>query len=86
MDNKIFVGGLSWDTTDEGLKEFFSQVGEVVEAKIITDRMTKRSKGFGFVTFAKEEEADKAITELDGKELDGRNIKVAKALPQRERA
>jgi RNA recognition motif-containing protein len=86
MDNTVFVGGLSWDTTEAGLKEFFGQVGEVVEAKIITDRLTKRSKGFGFVTYAKDEDAAKSITELDGKELDGRNIKVAKALPQRERA
>ncbi len=81
MDNKLFVGSIAWATTEEALKEFFAQVGEVVEAKIIIDRQTGRSKGFGFVTMATEEGAQKAVAELNGKELDGREIKVSKALP-----
>jgi cold-inducible RNA-binding protein len=84
MSNKLFVGGISWDTKEEGLKEFFEQVGKVVEAKIITDRMTGRSKGFGFVTMETEEDAQKAIQELNGKELDGRSLTVNEARPQRE--
>jgi len=84
MENKLFIGGISWDTTEESLKEFFAQVGEVVEAKIIYDRVTGRSKGFGFVTMATAEGAEKAIAELDGKELDGRAIKVAEALPPKQ--
>ena len=81
MEKKLFVGSISWDTTDEGLKEFFSQVGTVEEAVIIRDRVSGRSKGFGFVTMSTEEEAQKAIEELDGKELDGRPIKVDVARP-----
>ncbi len=84
QNNKLFVGGISWNTTEDQLKEYFSQIGEVEEVKIITDRMTGRSKGFGFVTYKNEDDANKAIETLDGKELDGRNLKVAKARPQRE--
>lgn len=84
MKNKLFVGGISWDTTEEGLAEFFSQIGKVVEAKIITDRATGRSKGFGFVTMETEEDAQKAIAELNGKELDGRKLTINEARPQRE--
>lgn len=84
MDNKLFVGSIAWATTEEALKEFFAQVGEVVEAKIIIDRQTGRSKGFGFVTMATEEGAQKAITELNGKDLDGRELKVSKALPPKK--
>ena len=82
QNNKLFVGGISWNTTEDGLKEYFSQIGEVEEVKIITDRMTGKSKGFGFVTYKNEEDAMKAIETLDGKELDGRSLKVAKARPQ----
>ena len=85
QNNKLFVGGISWNTTEDQLKEYFSQIGEVEEVKIITDRMTGRSKGFGFVTYKNEEDAKKAIETLDGKELDGRNLKVAQARPQEER-
>lgn len=84
-ERKLFVGGISWDTTEESLKEFFEQIGEVEEAKIITDRMTGKSKGFGFVTMKNAEDANKAIEELDGKELDGRAIAVNKARPREER-
>ena len=76
MAKKLFIGGLSWNTTDEGLKKTFSQYGLINDAKIICDRETGRSRGFGFVTFDGEDDAAKAITGLDGKELDGRKIKV----------
>jgi cold-inducible RNA-binding protein len=79
MSKKLFVGGLSWGTTDDGLHSAFSQFGEIVEAKVITDRETGRSRGFGFVTFANDEGATKAIAEMDGTELDGRTIKVNEA-------
>ncbi|MBN2015379.1 RNA-binding protein [Candidatus Dojkabacteria bacterium] len=85
MSNKLFVGGISWDTTEEGLKELFEQVGKVTEVVIIKDKFSGRSKGFGFVTMEKEEDAKKAIEELNGKELDGRNLTVNEARPQKER-
>jgi RNA recognition motif-containing protein len=77
--NKLFVGGLSWNTDDSGLKDAFERFGEVVEAKVITDRDTGRSRGFGFVTFAETESATKAIEEMDGTDLDGRTIRVNEA-------
>ena len=76
MNNQLFVGGIAWGTTEEGLKSFFEAIGEVEKVRIITDRDTNRSKGFGFVTMAAEEDATKAIDELDGKELDGRSLRV----------
>ena len=79
MSKKLFVGGLSWGTTDDGLHGAFSRFGEIVEAKVITDRETGRSRGFGFVTFANEEGATSAISEMNGAELDGRTIKVNEA-------
>jgi RNA recognition motif-containing protein len=79
MSKKLFVGGLSWGTTDDGLHSAFAQFGEIVEAKVITDRETGRSRGFGFVTYANDEGASKAIAEMDGTELDGRTIKVNEA-------
>ncbi len=79
MSKKLFVGGLSWGTTDEGLHAAFSQFGEIVEAKVITDRETGRSRGFGFVTFTDEEAGAKAISEMDGSDMDGRTIKVNEA-------
>ena len=84
MSSKVFVGNLSWDSTEESLKEHFSQAGEVEEAVIIRDRMTNRSKGFGFVTFSSEEGAQKAIAELNESELDGRNIRVDEAKPPKQ--
>lgn len=79
MSNKLFVGSLSWNTTSEQLEEAFAACGEVVEAKVVTDRETGRSRGFGFVTFQDDDGATKAIQELDGTTLDGRTIKVDKA-------
>lgn len=85
MDKKLFVGGLAWETTEESLKNHFSRVGTVESAMVITDRATGRSKGFGFVTMATPEEAEKAIQELNDKPLDGRNIRVNEAQPKEER-
>lgn len=76
MSKKLFVGGLSWDTTDASLTQAFESFGEIIEATVITDRESGRSRGFGFVTFAEESAAKDAIAEMDGKALDGRNIKV----------
>ena len=79
MSKKLFVGSLSWDTTDDGLHQAFSRFGGIVEAKVINDRDTGRSRGFGFVTFEDGDAADQAISELDGTDLDGRSIKVSEA-------
>jgi len=79
MPKKLFVGGLSWNTNDEGLRQAFEAFGEVTDAKVITDRETGRSRGFGFVTFTAAEAADAAIAAMDGKELDGRQIRVNEA-------
>ena len=79
MSKKLFVGGLSFNTTDDGLRESFTRFGEITEAKVISDRDTGRSRGFGFVTFADQQAAQKAIAEMNGTDLDGRNIKVSEA-------
>jgi RNA recognition motif-containing protein len=79
MAKKLFVGGLSWDTTDESLRKAFASYGDITEAKVITDRDTGRSRGFGFVTFARDEDAKTAISKMDGTSLDGRTIKVNEA-------
>ena len=79
MAKKLFIGGLSWDTTDEGLRQAFASYGEITEAKVITDRDTGRSRGFGFVTFAQNEDAKSAISKMDGTNLDGKTIKVNEA-------
>ena len=83
MSKKLFVGGLSWDTTDSSLGQAFETYGEVTEAKVITDRETGRSRGFGFVTFVEATAADTAISEMDGKTLDGRAIRVNEAQERR---
>jgi RNA recognition motif-containing protein len=79
MSKKLYVGGLSWGTTDESLRRAFERFGEVTEAKVIMDRDTGRSRGFGFVTFAGDDHAMAAVGEMDGASLDGRNIKVSEA-------
>jgi len=86
MAKKLFVGGLSWDTTDEGLRQAFAAYGEITEAKVITDRGTGRSRGFGFVTFAQNEDAQSAISKMDGTSLDGKTIKVSEAQEKRPRS
>lgn len=76
--NKVFVGGLAWATDDARLNEAFSQYGEIAEAKVIVDRETGRSRGFGFVTFTNDEAADAAL-QMNGQDLDGRTIRVDRA-------
>ena len=83
MGKKLFVGNLSWNVRDEELKAAFSEVGTVEEAVVIIDRMKNRSKGFGFVIMSSEEEAQKAVAELNGKEVDGRAINVSEAREER---
>lgn len=80
MSKKLFVGNLSWGTGEEELKSLFTVLGSVAEAKVITDRETGKSRGFAFVTMTDADDADKAISSLDGKELDGRKIKVSEAV------
>jgi RNA recognition motif-containing protein len=85
VKNKLFVGNVSWDTTDESLKTYFETIGAVEEAKIIYDRQTQRSKGIAFVTFVEEADAAKAIEELNNKEFDGRELHIDYAKPREER-
>ncbi|KAH7888334.1 hypothetical protein F5I97DRAFT_1851663 [Phlebopus sp. FC_14] len=76
MSAKVYVGNLSWNTTDEVLSQAFSEFGQVVDSVVMKDRETGRSRGFGFVTFGSAEEADAAINGLNEQELDGRRIRV----------
>jgi RNA recognition motif-containing protein len=85
MSNKLFVGGLSWGTTDQTLRDFFAQAGTVVSASVIMDKFSGKSKGFGFVEMSTPEEAEKAMQTLNGQSLDGRNIAVSEARPQAPR-
>ena len=85
MAKKLYVGGLAYETTEDTLKEAFSQAGTVESVIMIIDKMSGRSKGFGFVEMSSDEEAQKAIEMLNGKEIDGRNITVAEARPQEAR-
>ena len=85
MAKKLYVGGLSYDTTQDGLRDAFSKAGTVESATIIMDKMSGRSKGFGFVEMATDEEAQKAIQAMNGKELDGRTLTVNEARPMEAR-
>ena len=85
MVTKLFVGSLSWGTTDDALREAFEQAGTVISAVVINDRMSGRSKGFGFVEMNSAEEAEAAIEMWNEKELDGRKIIVNVARPREER-
>ena len=85
MATKLFVGSLAYSVNDSQLQDFFAAVGSVVSAKVITDRETGRSKGFGFVEMSSEDEAKKAVSELNGKELEGRAVVVNEARPREER-
>lgn len=80
--NKLFVGSISFDSTEESLKQKFEEVGPVVSAKIVFDRFSGKSRGFGFVEMENEEDAAKAIEELNGSMLDGREIVVNEAKPK----
>lgn len=85
MKQNLFVGSLAYATTDDDLKAFFEQIGEVEKATVATDRDTGRSRGFGFVTFVDEANNQKAIDQLNGKELDGRAITVNVARPREDK-
>lgn len=85
MTKKLYVGGISYDTTEDSLKEAFAKAGTVESAVIITDKMSGRSKGFGFVEMSSEEEAQKAMEMWNGKELEGRTLTVNEARPMEER-
>tara|TARA_Y100000310_G_scaffold26446_1_gene25213 strand:- start:4114 stop:4392 length:279 start_codon:yes stop_codon:yes gene_type:complete len=82
MNMKLYVGNLPWSVDDAKLKELFSEFGEVTEAVVITDKFSKRSKGFGFVTFTEEEAGKKAEEAMNGKEVDGRELRVNEAQPR----
>jgi RNA recognition motif-containing protein len=79
MAHKLFVGGLPFSTSEERLREVFAQAGQVESAVVVTDRGTGRSRGFGFVEMSTSEEADQAVQKLNGKDLDGRQLKVERA-------
>lgn len=85
MSQKLYVGGIPYSSTEEDIKNYFAEAGEVVSATIITDRYTGRSRGFGFVEMSDEDGAKKAIEMFDGKELDGRKLTVNIARPREER-
>lgn len=85
MQTKLYVGNLSYKTRDEDLKAVFEEAGAVVSAKILTDRETGRSRGFGFVEMETEEGAQAAVQKLDGYTLDGRRLKVDESRPQERR-
>jgi cold-inducible RNA-binding protein len=82
MATNLFVGSLAYSVTDDELQQFFATAGNVVSAKVIMDRETNRSKGFGFVEMGSDEEAKAAIAQLDGKDLNGRAISVNEARPR----
>ena len=84
MAKNLYVGNLGYSTTEAALSELFGAIGEVTSVNLITDRMTGRSKGFAFVEMAELTAAQEAISQLNGKELDGREIKVAEARPKRD--
>jgi RNA recognition motif-containing protein len=86
MGTKLYVGGLPYSTTEQELQELFAQHGSVTSAKVITDRYTGQSRGFGFVEMATGEEAQKAIAALNGTEMAGRPITVNEARPQEKRS
>ena len=85
MANKLFVGSLAFSATDDDLRNFFSAAGAVEDAKVVIDRDTNRSKGFGFVTMVDDAAAQNAIKTLDGKELGGRAVNVSEARPREDR-
>jgi cold-inducible RNA-binding protein len=86
MSNKLFVGNLSFNTTENDLQDMFAAHGTVLEANLMMDRITSRPRGFGFVTMSTPEEAQKAIAALNGSSVDGRSLTVNVAKPREERA
>lgn len=85
QQQNLFVGSLAYATTDDSLKAFFETIGEVERAKVATDRDTGRSRGFGFVTYVDEANNQKAVDELNGKDLDGRAINISLARPREDK-
>ena len=85
MSMKVYVGNLPFSFTNEKLSELFSKYGEVSEVVVITDKYSGRSKGFGFVTFTEDSAAQKAISDMDGEEVEGRALKVNEAKPRESR-
>jgi len=85
MSMKLYVGNLSFDATEQDLRDTFGEVGTVESVNIIEDRDTGRSRGFGFVEMSSKSEGQEAISQLDGKEMDGRNLKVNEAKPREDR-
>lgn len=86
MAKKLYVGGIPYSTTEDELKAAFAEIGEVTSSAIIIDKMTGRSKGFGFIEMANDGDADKAISEMNGKDFQGRTLTVNEARPLEERA
>ena len=84
MAKNLYVGNLSFDTTEDTLRTLFAEFGEIDSVKVITDRYTGRSRGFGFVEMSTEEAAQEAISGLNGKSVDGRELRVDNAKPQRD--
>lgn len=82
---KLFVGNISWNTSENDLRDQFSSFGPIEECRLITDRDTGRSRGFGFITFADEESANNAISQMDGSSVDGRPLKVSQAKERQPR-
>lgn len=85
MSKKLFVGSLAWGTTDDTLQAHFASVGTVASAKVVTDRDSNRSRGFGFVEYDDDKEADAAVEKLNNSELDGRTITVSEARPREDK-
>jgi RNA recognition motif-containing protein len=82
---KIYVGNLPWSADEAGLRDLFSSVGEVLSAAVVSDRETGRSRGFGFIEMD-DSDADKAISELNGREMDGRQLRINEARPREDRS
>ena len=85
MSKKLFVGSLAWGTTDETLEQHFATIGTVASAKVVTDRESGRSRGFGFVEYENDADADAAVEKLNNSELDGRTITVNEARPREDK-
>jgi len=86
MGNKLFVGGLKWEATEDDLREFFAEAGEITDAVVLNDRDTGRSRGFGFVTFATDEEAKAAVEKFNEADFMGRKLTVNEARQREERS
>ena len=82
---KIYVGNLPWSVDDAKLKEMFAEFGEISEAVVIQDKFSRRSKGFGFVEFSEDASGSKAVEAMNGKDIEGRELKVSEARPMKER-